>query len=84
MIGKTLGHYRIEEKLGAGGMGEVYRAHDERLERDVALKVLPADALADDADLLRMMREAHFTTVFLDIETPVVESLKETQKLQNT
>ena len=58
MIGRTLGHYRIIEKIGAGGMGVVYRAGDERLERDVAIKVLPAGALADEETRKRFRREA--------------------------
>jgi eukaryotic-like serine/threonine-protein kinase len=58
MIDKILGHYRVLEKIGAGGMGVVYRARDERLDRDVALKVLPAGALADDAARRRFRKEA--------------------------
>lgn len=58
MIGATLSHYRILEKIGTGGMGEVYRAWDERLERDVALKLLPAGLVADEAARRRFHKEA--------------------------
>jgi len=58
MIGQTLGHYRILEKVGAGGMGVVYRARDEQLERDVALKVLPPGTLNNDASRRHFRKEA--------------------------
>ncbi len=58
MLGQTLGHYRIIERIGAGGMGVVYRARDERLDRDVAIKVLPSGALADDEVRTRFRKEA--------------------------
>jgi serine/threonine protein kinase/tetratricopeptide (TPR) repeat protein len=58
MIGQTLGHYRILEKVAAGGMGVVYRARDEQLDRDVALKVLPSGTLSDDTARRRFRKEA--------------------------
>ena len=58
MIGTTFGPYRILDKLGAGGMGEVYRARDTRLDRDVAIKILPPSVAADPDRLARFEREA--------------------------
>ena len=58
LLGRTLGHYRILEQIGAGGMGVVYRARDQRLERDVALKLLPPGALSDAAARKRFRKEA--------------------------
>ncbi len=58
VVGKTLAHYEILEPLGAGGMGEVYRARDTTLDRDVAIKVLPEDFATDPERLARFEREA--------------------------
>ena len=58
MIGKTLGHYKILEPLGAGGMGEVYRAEDSRLGRKVAVKVLPPEFASDPERLACFEQEA--------------------------
>ena len=73
LIGQRLSHYVIVEKLGAGGMGEVWRARDERLPRDVAVKLLQGRGLADDMMRRRFHREAmafsklnhpHIATIF--------------------
>jgi serine/threonine protein kinase len=58
LVGQTLSHYRIIEQIGSGGMGVVYRARDEQLERDVAVKVLPIGALADESARKRFRKEA--------------------------
>lgn len=58
LIGRSLGHYRVAELVGSGGMGVVYRAHDEHLDRDVAIKVLPAWMMLDETRRQRFRREA--------------------------
>ncbi len=57
-IGQVLGHYRIVEQIGAGGMGIVFRAHDLQLDRDVAIKVLPAGTISDSGARARFHKEA--------------------------
>lgn len=74
MIGQVLGHYRIVEKIGAGGMGEVYRAHDDQLDRDVALKVLPAGTLSDEAARKQFRQEA---LALAKLNHPNVETVHE-------
>src|SRR5215469_9690211 len=56
--GQVLGHYRLIERIGGGGQGEVYRAHDERFDRDVAVKILPFKLLPDEAARKRFCKEA--------------------------
>jgi serine/threonine protein kinase len=58
LVGRTLAHYRINTAIGAGGIGEVYRATDAKLGRDVALKILPPDVATDPERLARFQREA--------------------------
>src|SRR5208283_3453692 len=58
IVGQVLGHYRVLEQIGAGGMGLVFLASDQQLERDVAIKVLPPGMLADEAARKRFRREA--------------------------
>ncbi len=58
LVGQTLGHYQLLEKIGAGGMGEVYRARDHHLDRELAIKVLPQEILAVEASRKRFRKEA--------------------------
>ena len=72
MIGKKISHYSVTEKLGAGGMGEVYRATDTKLNRDVALKVLPEEFARDADRMARFKREAQ---VLASLNHPNIASI---------
>ena len=79
MVGKTLGHYEILEPLGAGGMGEVYRARDTTLKREVAIKVLPEELSADPDRLARLEREAHLLAALNHPNIATIHALEEDQ-----
>src|SRR5512136_989661 len=74
MIGKTLGHYQITEKLGEGGMGEVFLAEDSSLHRKVALKFLPPDLQRDPVARQRLLREARSAAA---LENPFICHINE-------
>jgi serine/threonine protein kinase/tetratricopeptide (TPR) repeat protein len=74
LVGRTISHYRILEKIGAGGMGEVYRAHDEHLDRDVAVKVLPAGVLQDELARKQFRKEA---LLLAKLNHPYIETVHE-------
>jgi serine/threonine-protein kinase len=72
VIGRTLGRYRILEAIGAGAMGQVFRAHDEKLSRDVAIKVLAPGLIADEAARRRFRKEA---LALSQLNHPVIATL---------
>src|SRR5262245_53062180 len=79
MIGQTVGHYRITAKLGAGGMGEVYLAEDIRLDRDAAVKFLPAELARDPDRRARFLREAKAASALNHPHVCVVYDVGETE-----
>jgi len=78
MIGKTVGHYRITSKLGAGGMGEVFLAEDTRLERKAAVKFLPAELAADPERRQRFLTEARAASALNHPHVCIVYEVGET------
>jgi eukaryotic-like serine/threonine-protein kinase len=77
LVGRTLAHYRISTVIGAGGMGEVYRATDTKLARDIALKVLPPDMASDPDRLARFQREARAVAALNHPNVVTVYSVEE-------
>src|SRR5271166_6577453 len=79
MIGKTVGHYRITAKLGAGGMGEVFLAEDARLDRKAAIKFLPAEFASNPERRQRFLTEAKAASALNHPHVCVVYDVGETE-----
>jgi len=77
MIGKTLAHYKILEKLGSGGMGDVYRAQDAKLDREVALKIIPSEMAEDPERRKRFVREARAVAALNHPHIVTIHSVEE-------
>jgi len=77
VVGRTLGQYEILRPLGAGGMGEVYRARDSKLKRDVAIKLLPEDVAGDPERLARLQREAELLAALNHPNIAAIHNLEE-------
>jgi eukaryotic-like serine/threonine-protein kinase len=82
LVGRQVGHYRILECVGRGGMGEVYRAHDARLGRDVAVKVLPAAYASDSDRLARFRREARLLAALNHPNIAAIYGLEDSDDLR--
>ena len=82
LTGKTFSHYEILAPLGAGGMGEVYRARDTKLEREVAIKVLPDELAADPDRLARFEREAKLLAALNHTNIGAIYGLEEADNVR--
>jgi len=83
MIGKTISHYQVLEKLGQGGMGVVYKAYDTKLEREVAIKFLPSHLSSSEENRERLIREAKSASALNHPHVCIIHSIEELSKNDN-